>query len=331
MSRSATILTSRVRLARNYEDLPFDTAENAEQAEICISRTVNALRLSRADEGFSLLRLAHMTDVQRQTLAESHLISRDLLQHPDTAAVLLHGREALSVMINEEDHLRIQSIQSGFDLQRAANRCFAIDDALSGQVRFAFDEQLGYLTAYPTNTGTGLRASLLMHLPMLTRGKQMGSVGQIAAKVGLTVRGVYGEGSDALGDLYQISNQVTLGRTESEILSTVSAVGRQLAGMETDMREQALSNARLQTEDVIFRAWGLMTNARFLENEEFFRSWSAVRLGAALGLLPVDTAVLDRLLDEAQSAHLAAFSEESLSGEAISQARAERVRGLLAV
>ena len=210
----AVVLSSRVRLARNYDDLPFDTADTPELADRCVDRTAVALAKAGEDAGFDLIRLRDLSEVQRQTLAESHLISRDLLRAPDTAAVLLCEKDASSVMMNEEDHLRIQAICPGMDLPAAAGRCFRIDDALSRQVSFAFDEQLGYLTSCPTNTGTGMRASLLLHLPMLTVYKQMGNVGQIVAKVGLTIRGVYGEGSEALGNIYQVSNQVTLGRTE---------------------------------------------------------------------------------------------------------------------
>lgn len=329
MNGNATVLSSRVRLARNYEDLPFDTAERPEDAETCLNRTVNAMKLSGADDGFLLYRLSSMREAERGALAESHLISRDLLQHPDTAAVLLNAEEALSVMINEEDHLRIQAIVPGQDIQTAANRCFRIEDALSGQARFAFDSQLGYLTAYPTNTGTGMRASLLMHLPMLTQGKQMGNVGQIAAKVGLTIRGVYGEGSEALGNLYLVTNQVTLGRTEQEIGSTVNAVGMQLSGMEMSLREKSLQEKRIQTEDEIFRAWGLMRNARLMNRNEFFRIWSAVRLGASLGMLPVTLSVMDAMLDQAQDAHLRAYAEADLQSADLQEARASCVRRML--
>ncbi len=181
--KDEVILMSRVRLARNYEDLPFDTASQPDNADTCITRTATALAKTGADKGFDLVLLRDLSDTQRKALAESHTISRDLLRTPDTAAVLVNQGEALSVMMNEEDHLRIQCVLKGLNLNEAAQRCFRVDDALSRQVKFAFDEQLGYLTACPTNTGTGMRASLLLHLPMLTRCKQMGSVGQIVAKV----------------------------------------------------------------------------------------------------------------------------------------------------
>ncbi len=246
--------------------------------------------------------------------------------------MLIREADAASIMMNEEDHLRIQAIRPGMALTEAAETCFRLEDALSRQVVFAFDKQLGYLTACPTNTGTGMRASLLMHLPMLTLGKQMGNVGQIVAKVGLTIRGVYGEGAEALGNLYQVSNQVTLGRTEQEIISTVTAVGHQLTDMEQALREKTAGgdDSRLALEDAVYRAWGVMRFARLMPLNEFFRHWSNVRLGAAMGLLPAPLALLDTMLDQAQDANLSVFNEQVLAGNALSAARARRVRGMLA-
>jgi len=323
------VLSSRVRLARNYQDIPFDAGQRNESAAMCIARTVNAMKLSGADAGFSLLRLRDMTQVQRESMAEYHFISKDLLRNPDTAAVLLNEPEGVSIMMNEEDHLRIQAICQGMELQKAAEACFAVDDALSRQVRFAYDPQLGYLTACPTNTGTGMRASLLMHLPMLTMLKQMGSVGQIVAKVGLTIRGVYGEGAEALGNLYQVSNQVTLGRTEQELISTVNAVGHQLTDMEAELREKSLSAGRVALEDNVYRAWGVMRYARLMPQNEFFKHWSHVRLGAAMGMLPVGVQVMDQLLEQAQSANLQAAAEQALRGAALDERRAALLRAAL--
>lgn len=326
---SDIVLSSRVRLARNYEDLPFDTAHSPELAAMCIARTTNALTLERADEGFDLLRLSELPESERGSLEESGLISRDLLKNPQTAAVLVRRRDGLTVMMNEEDHLRIQAVRPGMDLLTAASSCFRVDDALSRQVRFAYDKQLGYLTACPTNVGTGMRASLTIHLPLLTLHKQMGNVGQIVAKVGLTIRGVYGEGSDALGNIYQVSNQVTLGRTEQEIIHAVTAVGHQLNDMEMAIREKALKENTTQVEDTVFRAWGIMKYARQLSMEEFFRHWSAMRLGATMEILPISPELADNMLQQAQPAHLRAYAEDALEGSALNQARASRVRELL--
>lgn len=329
--RNDIVLSSRVRLARNFEDIPFDVSQRPEFAAICISRTVNALRAAGVDGGFEFFRLRDMSDVSRRAMAESRLISRDLLDTAESSAALVRPEDALSIMINEDDHLRIQSIRPEMDLLSAASACFRVDDALSRQVSFAYDEQLGYLTACPTNTGTGMRASLLMHLPLLTRAKKMGDVGQLVAKVGLNIRGVYGEGSDALGNIYQISNQVTLGRTEQELISTVTALGNQLCDMENALREKAMQEGRVPLEDVVFRAWGALTNARLMPLNEFYQHWSSVRLGAAMGLLKLPLALTDALLDHVQDAHLCVWAEEALTGAALSEARATRIREMLAM
>lgn len=326
---TGNVLSSRVRLARNYEDLPFALENAPAQAESCILRTVKALRVAGESEKYDLLRLRDMSESSRAALAESHLVSKDLLRHPETAAVMMRKDNSVSVMMNEDDHLRIQAVRQGDDLLSAAQACFCVDDAIARQNAFAYDEQLGYLTACPTNTGTGMRASLMLHLPMLTRGKQMGGVGQLAAKVGLTLRGVYGEGSEALGNIYQISNQVTLGRTEQELITTVEAVGKQLTAMEDKLEEKALKTARLETEDAVQRAMGILRSARILPKGEFFQLYSNLRLGAVLGLLPLRTETVDEMLEQAQDAHLCLYAGETITGTALDSVRAERVRSLL--
>lgn len=320
------VLQSRVRLARNYADLPFGTPERIRDADECVRRTAVALAQSGADAGYELIRLADLDDTARRAMQESRLISRKLLEEPRTAAVLLHRANAVSVMINEEDHVKIQALRPGMDLEGAARECFEVDDALSSQTRFAFDAQLGYLTACPTNTGTGMRATLLLHLPLLTMKRQMGDVGQMVNRVGVNIRGVYGEGSEALGHIYQIGNQVTLGRTEEELTSTVAAVGKQLTDMETRLREKALESDRAALEDSVWRAYGTLSCARLMEQGEFFKEWSHVRLGAAMGVLACDTGLLDRMLTEAQEAHVAQ------GGEAFGdmrEARASHIRKML--
>ncbi len=324
MKENRIMVSSAIRLARNYEDFPFDLSTSPIQAEECVSRTANALTLSGVT-GFELIRLDGGDERALKALVEEGLISGDLMRTAETAAVLLNRADSVSIMINEEDHLRIQAVTSGLNLQTAADRCFAVEDALSRQVRFAYDEELGYLTSCPTNTGTGMRASLVLHLPLLTRAKQMGTVGQIAAKVGLTVRGEYGEGTEALGDLYDLSNQVTLGRTEQEIISTVTAVGRQLMDMELTLRENALRDDRLRLEDEIYRAQGLLKGARLMKLAEFYPLWSSVRLGAAMNLLDYSLPLMDSLLSMAQPNHLQSFYA-TLPEE---QARAECVRTAL--
>lgn len=218
------VISSRVRLARNYADIPFRPKASEEQGEECIRRTLDALR--EVPETYRFVQLRSADALEKMALVESHLISPDLAEHDAEGAALIRRDDRVSVMLNEEDHLRIQAFGSGEQLQQAAEDAFAVENVLQRRLSFAFDRQLGYLTACPTNIGTGLRASVMLHLPMLTILKQMGKVNQLASKLGLTIRGIYGEGSEAQGYLYQLSNQVTLGRTEQEILEAVQAVAR---------------------------------------------------------------------------------------------------------
>ena len=313
------VVTSRVRLARNYHDLPFNNAASATNAELCVSRARQGLE-GVAGEGYTLFKLSAMNKMDQLSLMERHLISRDLLNHSDVGAALIRGDQQVSVMVNEEDHLRIQAMQGGFALEDAATLAFTAEDRLASVCDFSFDTQLGYLTACPTNTGTGMRASLMLHLPMLTRFKQMGNVSQTVAKLGLTIRGIYGEGSEALGDLYQVSNQVTLGRTEEEIIEAVTAVGRQLIDMESVLRLRG-EKETLELEDGVWRSYGALQFARQMDGGEFMRHWSNLRLGAALGILPVPLATVDELLTIAQDAHAKKYKFSDASIASTDQAR----------
>lgn len=321
---SEIVVSSRVRLARNYEDLPFRNRISPEQGEECVQRTLNALR--DLPEAYTFLPLRGMKETERRALVEAHLISPDLLGHEDRGAVLIRQDEKISVMMNEEDHLRIQAFAPGDQLGEAAENAFCIEDALQRRLSFAFDSQLGYLTACPTNTGTGMRASVMLHLPMLTLLKQMGKVNQLAAKLGLTIRGIYGEGSEALGNLYQLSNQVTLGRTEGEILEAVTAVARQMAGMEEVFREKTWEKDSLAFEDQLYRSYGLAAYARRMTIKEFMVHWSNLRLGAAMKKLPLTVETCDALLTAAQPAHVQQAAGEGLGPKELDEKRGEIVR-----
>lgn len=307
-SRSV-VISGRVRLARNYHDLPFPNRLSPEGAALCRGRASEAM-LGGAD-GYYILRMKELPEPERMRLMEEHLISRDLLQSVEEGAAIVRGDGRVSVMVNEEDHLRIQAITQGFDLPCAAAEALRAEEKLSGVCAFSFDKRLGYLTACPTNTGTGMRASLMMHLPMLTRLKQMGTVNQSVAKLGLTMRGIYGEGSEALGDLYQVSNEVTLGRTEEELTEAVAAVGRQLMSMENALRETTLAKQTDEFGDVVMRSYGIMRYAVRMGEDEFMKHWSNIRMGAACGLISAPLEKLDELLTSAQSAHALAGAEAS--------------------
>lgn len=321
------IVSGRVRLARNYHDLPFSTLKAPENALLCISRAQEAMN-GQEDE-YTLYRMEEMPQVERLKLVERHLISRDLLKHTETGAALIRSDRRVSIMINEEDHLRIQSIVNGFDLPQAAEEAFEAEEALESICSFSFDSQLGYLTSCPTNTGTGMRASLMMHLPLLTRCKQMGNVYQNVAKLGLTIRGIYGEGSEALGDLYQVSNQVTLGRTEDEIIEAVTGVGRQLFGMEEALRERSLKEKPSEWKDALWRSYALLRYAVRMDEKEFMQHWSHLRLGVSLGIFPLSFSVTDELLTIAQNAHVQRYLSQINENMSVEEARCDLTRRTL--
>lgn len=321
------VVSSRVRLARNYEDLPFRGRITGEQSEACVQRTLDALR--ELPEIYQLFLLRSADEMERKALMESHLISPDLMQHEEAGAALIRRDEKISIMMNEEDHLRIQAFAAGDDLGGAAENAFSIDDALQRHLSFAFDPQWGYLTACPTNTGTGMRASMMLHLPMLTLLKQMGKVNQLAAKLGLTIRGIYGEGSEAQGNLYQLSNQVTLGRTEKEIMDAVSAVAKQMGEMERVFRQKAEEKDLIILEDQIFRSFGLCCHARRMPLKEFMAHWSNLRLGASLEKLPLSLEECDALLISAQPGHLQKAAGRALEEKEMDEQRASLIRNAL--
>ena len=324
---SDIMVSSRVRLARNYEDLPFRSHISREQSDACVQRTLDALRT--LPEPYTFLPLRGMEENEKKALVEAHLISPDLAEHEETGAVLVRTDEKISIMINEEDHLRIQGISKGEQLNEAAENAFSIEDELQKKLSFAFDAQWGYLTACPTNAGTGLRASVMLHLPMLTVLKQMGKVNQLAAKLGLTLRGIYGEGSEAQGNLYQLSNQVTLGRTEKEIIEAVAATARQMAEMERVFRQKANDKDPVGFEDQLFRSYGLLTNARRVTIKEFMAHWSNLRVGASMGKLPVTLETCDHLLTAAQPAHVMKAAGAVLNDKERDAFRSEIIRKAL--
>lgn len=320
------VVSGRVRLARNYHDLPFSTVKSPENAQLCIERAKDAI----SGDEYTLYRMEEMPQVERLKLVEKHLISRDLLKHTETGAALIRNDRKISIMINEEDHLRIQSIVSGFDLPQAAEEAFKAEEALEAGCTFSFDSQLGYLTSCPTNAGTGMRASLMMHLPLLTRCKQMGNVHQSVAKLGLTIRGIYGEGSEALGDLYQVSNQVTLGRTEEEIIEAVTGVGKQLIGMEESLRDRTMKEKASKWKDAMWRSYALLRYAVRMDEKEFMQHWSHLRLGVSMGIFKLPLSLADELLTVAQNAHVQRYASQMEGHVPPEEARCDLIHRTLA-
>lgn len=282
-----TVISTRVRLARNLEGYPFPShLKDEKQAKEIIRQVSSAL--SRQGE-FSLFHMDGVTEERALSMKENHLISQNLINNRRNAAVLIDGEKSVSIMINEEDHLREQCIVKGFDLDNAYGKMSKIDEKIAGAMKFAYDEQLGYLTACPTNLGTGMRASVMLFLPALAINGIIGKVVQNITRLGLTVRGIYGEGSKAEGYVYQISNEVTLGVTEEEILSQVRDVVEKVCELEACER-YALRNGEysLEMRDNCLRSYGILTNCAKLTCDELTKYAANVKLGVCLGYLAAE-------------------------------------------
>lgn len=315
-------LSSRARLARNYPDLPFPVLLDKKGGEQVQQRVKSALE----GRGFQYVSMGDLHLIDRQLLVERHLQSPQLAQNTTCGALLVKGDETAAIMINEEDHLRIQTLIPGFDPAEAYRQAAALEGRIAAKNGFAFDEKLGYLTCCPTNIGTGLRVSVMLHLPALTMLGYVAPIIEAVSKLGMTVRGIYGEGSDALGAVYQISNQVTLGPTEEELVGALFATCQQIVEKERESREALLKADRIAVEDRLYRAWGVFSNARKMDTMEFMRLWSNVRLAAVLGLVQLDMNVLTRLLVQAQSASVQKAAGREMDGMQRDEARAELIR-----
>jgi protein arginine kinase len=242
-----------------------------------------------------------------------HRISMDLTDSKN-GAVFVNKDETVSIMINEEDHLRIQIMLPGLQLDEALKKIDGIDDLLEGKLDFAFDEKIGYLTACPTNVGTGMRASVMMHLPVLTMMDQIGQIFSTISQVGLVVRGIYGEGSQAKGNLYQISNQITLGKSEEDIIQNVVGVARQILMSERKIRQNLSGEARIRLEDKILRSYGILTNAKLVSSQEALAYISDVRLGVDMGIIKnLEPSVLNGLFIMTGPAYIQEMSNNAMT------------------
>ncbi|MDW7651133.1 MAG: protein arginine kinase [Bacillota bacterium] len=280
------VLSSRIRLARNVSQIPFPyLASDSQTGEITnrVREACTALNKQMGDVQYFYIK--DIPALQRQVLVEKHLISPLLIKEPHNSAVLLRSDEAVSIMVNEEDHLRIQCLLPGLQLDKAMEEANRYDDLLESELDYAYDEQWGYLTACPTNVGTGLRASVMVHLPALVLTKQINRVLSAIAQVGLAVRGLYGEGSEIVGNLVQISNQITLGQTEDEIVKNLFGVTRQIVEQELQARQILLNEGRDRISDRVNRAFGVLSHARLVSSQEAMQLLSDVRLGIDLGLI----------------------------------------------
>jgi protein arginine kinase len=298
---SDTVISSRIRLARNIEGLPFPHFITSAQARDVVGRVGAALGSPQAAGlGLADAEVYHLDDLpllDRHVLVEKHLISPSLAQSGEKGAVVIGAGEAVSIMVNEEDHVRLQCLFPGLQLGEALALANKIDDLLEEQLGYAFSERYGYLTACPTNVGTGMRASAMIHLPALVINNAAGRVLSTVVKLGFIVRGLYGEGTEAIGNVFQISNQVTLGQTEADTVQNLQNVVEQVIAKEKQAREALLSEMRPQIEDKVGRAHGILLFSHILSSQEAMQLLSDLRLGVETGLVKgIDPRILNELL-----------------------------------
>lgn len=320
------VVSSRVRLARNFSDIPFVHKMDDRQAEECIRRVTSAV-LERPDGGaYALFRMNELGEHERLELAEHRLISNELIGASVRGAALISSGRNVSVMINEDDHIRIQGIMPGQQLDRSAALAFQLDDSIGAKYQLAFDSQLGYLTSFPTDVGTGMRASVILHLPALAAAKQTGPVMQAVSKLGLTLRGYYGEGTEVRGSMYVLTNQASLGRSEDDILKSVSAAVEQIVTHERQMRESAEKKDMQALQDRLMRSFGELMYARILNAREMFRRLSDIRYAASMGYAHAPLMAIDELMQDMQPGSLMMSAGNEMSEREQDVLRANRIR-----
>ena len=324
---SDIVISSRVRLARNLIRFPFLTRSTLEDKKKIVELITEKIREAKISRNMLIILLEKAGKLDRLVLSERQLISKDLAEAKDSRAVAISKSENISLMVNEEDHLRIQVLKSGLELFEAWKEIDRIDDKLAGKLPLAFDPNLGYLTACPTNVGTGLRASVMLHLPALVMSKQIEKVINMVGKINLAVRGLYGEGTQALGDFYQISNQVTIGRSEVEIIEDLKAVVPNVINYERRARQALFEQNRYGLEDRIWRSYGMLRNARVISSEETMYLLSGLRLGINMNIIKdIEIGKVNELFIFTQPAHLQKIENKKLDPQKRDIARADFIR-----
>lgn len=326
---SDIVISSRIRIARNLSHHPFPMLATNQQSREVMEQLIEVAREGKLDEAgkFDIFILSELSELEKKVLVEKHLISPTLANESRSGALILDQTESISIMVNEEDHLRMQCLYPGFQIREAWQQAGSIDDKFEEAVDYAFDETRGYLTSCPTNVGTGIRASVMMHLPALVMTQQINRILSAITQVGLAVRGLYGEGSEAVGNLLQISNQITLGQSEEEIIDNLHNVARQIIEHEKAARQRLLDESRIRVEDRVCRSFGILSHASVMDSKEAAQRLSDVRLGIDLGLIQgVSPAVMNELMVMTQPGFLQQTFDEKMNPEQRDIRRAELIR-----
>lgn len=329
---SEIIFSSRVRLARNFSDYPFPLRAAAGQREKILKTMEEIYPKTSTLKNAAFLRMEEVSDIDRQFLLERHLISQEHMHATNGKGLILSLDEKIALMINEEDHLRMQAMASGFDLKKAYETINTIDDSIAEFINFSFMPNLGYLTSCPTNVGTALRASCMLHLPALTFTKRINKVLELLAKISFATRGFFGEGTQALGDFFQISNQISLGLSEAEVIDNLAGVVNQVKEQEIDARGTLLKKHKLSLEDNVWRSYGVLRNCRLISSKEALSHLSILSLGLDLGIInKISRELLNNLFLMIQPAHLQKIEARALKEEERDFIRAQILREKLSI
>ena len=325
---SDVVVSSRIRLARNLKDTNFVNNSKKEDLEKVLKKLENVTE----SIGYVLkfIRLKDIDDLTKMCLIEKHIISPDFaLNNIDVGAILINEEENICIMVNEEDHIRIQVFSSGLDLEHLLNLINEIDFAMSGLISYAFSDKYGYLTACPTNVGTGLRASVMVHLPGLTQSGNVGKILEIVNNFGMNIRGVYGEGSDTKGDLYQISNKQSIGIQEKDIINNIKIIVEKIIEQERSARKMLAKNS-IDLEDKVYRAYGILLNCRKISSQECEKLLSYVKLGTDLGIIKeLNDLKIKKLELYTKPANLQRYTNKILDGFDRDIQRAEVIKNII--
>ncbi|SDZ25797.1 protein arginine kinase [Proteiniborus ethanoligenes] len=306
------VLSTRIRLARNIDGIRLPHLMTEDEAKEVIDIVKDAI--INNDNSFRIIEINKLSPLERNVFVETHLISPGLLEKPKLSAFFLKQDEKITIMVNEEDHIRIQVLLPGLNLEEGWKLGNEIDDLLESKTRYAFDEDFGFLTCCPTNVGTGLRASVMVHLPALVLTGYINQILQAVNQIGLTVRGLYGEGSSALGNLFQISNQTTLGESEEETIQKLRSIVLQIISKERYAMLSLLNNRKTEIEDKVYRSLGILQNSRIMSSKESMELLSNVRMGVNMNIIKnVSLNTINNLMIEIQPASVQNQHHEDLT------------------
>ena len=322
-AQSDVIISTRIRFARNIKEFPFPSKLGVPE-RIRVNNILEKAILDCKEYDFKFIEMKTMSQLQAVSLAERHLVSPEVASSGDGRALIITEDESVSIMLCEEDHIRLQVMKAGLSLEEAYKEADEIDNAISKRLNYAFDDRIGFLTQYPTNLGTGMRASVMLHLPALSSLKQIQKLIETVSKLGLSIGGSYGEFTHAKGDLYQLSNQITLGISEKVAIENLKSIALQIAAQERAAREEVCKLK--ETEDKVFRAYGILKYARLLGVDEFMQCISLVRLGAVRNILNTDEALIGKLMVDMQPATISISVERPLDDKDRDELRAKLVR-----